>query len=566
MSTNPIINKVATLIAITACVVGLAISPVINVDPINVPKLTLLFILTMIILGISLSSPSLFFNQLNKVFLILVSLFIMQMALVMIFSDAPLNQQLFGTFGRNTGFIAYFSLSLLSLVSLFAGSVLFSEKLLYAILATGGLTTIYGILQTTGNDPIKWTNPYNSLIGFLGNPNFSSSFLGISATGAIAILLRKKISLLARVSVLFFIVGALALIIRSNSQQGALVFAAGTFVVLSLFLIGTQFRMKKVFLSSFFTLGLILGSAVVAGTLNQGPLGSLLYKLSVRQRGFYWNAAIEMMQSKPMFGVGLDSFGDWYFQLRSSNAALLSPDAQSNAAHNIFLDMGATGGFPLFFLYLFIMIFTFFISIKYLFRNPTFNWSYAGLFGCWIAYQAQAVISINQLGLGVWGWTMTGALIGIEYKSRNSELPIDSKPPNLNQSKRNSGNKSKEKLSIQNVGFGVVAGIIALLAILPFYTSDTTYRKSLDTRSAEQLVLAATKSPMDTNRTLQAANILVNSKLLVPAKDLINKVLIENPRYYSAWKLLYQISEESSPEKLKAANKLRELNPKVPIA
>jgi hypothetical protein len=228
--------------------------------------------------------------------------------------------------------------------------------------------------------------------------------------------------------------------------------------------------------------------------------------------------------------------------------------------------MGATGGFPLFFLYLFIMIFTFFISIKYLYRNPTFNWSYAGLFGCWIAYQAQAVISINQLGLGVWGWTMTGALIGIEYKSRNSELPIDSKPPNLNQSKRNSGNKSKEKLSIQNVGFGVVAGIIALLAILPFYTSDTTYRKSLDTRSAEQLVLAATKSPMDTNRTLQAANILVNSKLLVPAKDLINKVLSENPRYYSAWKLLYQISEESSPEKLKAANKLRELNPKVPIA
>jgi O-antigen ligase len=565
MNTNPITNKVASLIALIACVVGLAISPVINVDPINVPKLTLLFILTMAVVGIALSSPSLFFAQQNKVFFIAVSLFITQMVLVMIFSDAPLNQQLFGTFGRNTGFIAYLSLGFLSLVSLFAGSIFFSEKLIYAMLATGGLTTIYGILQTTGNDPIKWTNPYNNLIGFLGNPNFSSSFLGISATGAVAILLRRKNSLLVRVSVLLFVIGALALIIRSNSQQGALVFAAGTFVVLSLFLIGTQFRMKKVFLGSFFTLGIIFGSAVVAGTLNQGPMGGLLYKLSVRQRGFYWNAAIEMMQSKPVFGVGLDSFGDWYFQLRSSNAALLSPDAQSNAAHNIFLDMGATGGFPLFFLYLFIMIFTLFVSIKYLYRNPTFNWGFAGLFGCWIAYQAQAVISINQLGLGVWGWTMTGALIGIEYKSRKNELPVDTKPPTLNQSKRNSGKKSKEKISIQNVGFGVVAGIIALLAILPFFTSDTTYRKSLDTRSAEQLVLAATKSPMDTNRTLQAANILVNSKLPVPAKELINKVLSENPRYYSAWKLLYEISEESSPDKLRAANKLRELNPKVPI-
>jgi O-antigen ligase len=566
MNTNPIINKVASLIALTACVVGLAISPVINVDPINVPKLTLLFILTMAAVGVALSSPFLFFAQQNKVFFIAVSLFITQMVLVMIFSNAPLNQQLFGTFGRNTGFIAYLSLGFLSLVSLFAGSIFFSEKLIYAILITGGLTTIYGILQTTGNDPIKWANPYNNLIGFLGNPNFSSSFLGISATGAVAILMRRKISLLVRVSVLLFVIGALALIIRSNSQQGALVFAAGTFVVLSLFLIGTQFRMKKVFLGSFFTLGIIFGSAVVAGTLNQGPLGDLLYKLSVRQRGFYWNAAIEMMQSKPLFGVGLDSFGDWYFQLRSSNAALLSPDAQSNAAHNIFLDMGATGGFPLFFLYLFIMMFTLFISIKYLYRNPTFNWGFAGLFGCWIAYQAQAVISINQLGLGVWGWTMTGALIGIEYKSRKNESPVDNKSSTLSQSKRNSGKKSKEKISIQNVGFGAVAGIIALLAILPFYTSDTSYRKSLDTRSAEQLVLAATKSPIDTNRTLQAANILINSKLPVPAKELINKVLSENPRYYSAWKLLYEISEESSPDKLRAANKLRELNPKVPIA
>jgi hypothetical protein len=228
--------------------------------------------------------------------------------------------------------------------------------------------------------------------------------------------------------------------------------------------------------------------------------------------------------------------------------------------------MGATGGFPLFFLYLFIMMFTLFISIKYLYRNPTFNWGFAGLFGCWIAYQAQAVISINQLGLGVWGWTMTGALIGIEYKSRKNESPVDNKSSTLSQSKRNSGKKSKEKISIQNVGFGAVAGIIALLAILPFYTSDTSYRKSLDTRSAEQLVLAATKSPIDTNRTLQAANILINSKLPVPAKELINKVLSENPRYYSAWKLLYEISEESSPDKLRAANKLRELNPKVPIA
>jgi hypothetical protein len=288
--------------------------------------------------------------------------------------------------------------------------------------------------------------------------------------------------------------------------------------------------------------------------------------LSVRQRGFYWDAAVEMMQSKPLFGVGLDSFGDWYLQLRSSNAALLSPEAQTNAAHNIFLDMGATGGFPMFFLYLFIMLFTFVISIKYLYRNPLFNWSFAGLFGCWVAYQAQAVISINQLGLGVWGWTMTGALVGIEYKSRKSDSLNNTKPSSFKESKLVSRQKIKNESPIQTMAFGIVAGMIALLVILPFFRSDTAYRKSLDTRSAEQLILAATSSPIDTNRTLQAAQVLANSKLLVPARELVNKVLIENPRYYSAWKLLYQISEDSSLDKSKAAKKLTELNPKVPIA
>lgn len=551
------------LVLLCGPVVGLAISPTYSNDPINIPKFFLLTLFAMTILGISLSQVRNFTQGLNRWFLILATAFIIQMSLVLLFSSTPFNQQFYGMNGRNTGALSYFALICLAIGASLIAKTSYVEKVVYALLGTGLLTVGYGFLQTTGNDPVKWNNPYNSMLGFLGNPNFSSSFLGITSVAAVAFGLKVSARIYLRIASIIYIILALYLIIKSQSQQGVLVFAAGTAIVLYLFIRSHSVLSKPIFRFTYLGLGSIAGLIVIMGTLNQGPLGEILYKVSVRQRGFYWRAAWEMMTTNPIFGVGIDSFGDWYFPLRSANAAFYTPLTQSNSAHSIFLDLGSGGGFPLYLINISLSVLTFIVGVKYLMRNKDFNWAFTAIFGAWIAYQAQSVISINQLGVGVWGWILMGLIVGMEFNSRikPTEAPINT------QNRGRTVRKTKEKsLASSPQMLGAVVGLaFGLFIALPNFNADHNYRAATATADAQTLVDAALAQPEDLVRTLTAANALAASNINDRALALARHVVKENPNYHAAWQLILRLEPVGSPAYLEAIAKLNELNPKVPV-
>lgn len=551
------------LVLLCGPAVGLAITPTYSNDPINIPKFFLLTLFAVTILGVALSQIRNFTQGLNKWFLILATAFIIQMSLVILISGAPFNQQFYGMNGRNTGALAYFSLICLSIGASLIAKTSHVEKIIYALLGTGLLTVGYGFLQTTGNDPVKWNNPYNSMLGFLGNPNFSSSFLGITSVAAVALGLKVNARIYIRISSSIYVLLALYLIIKSQSQQGVLVFAAGTAIVLYLFIRSHSVLSKPIFRFTYFGLGSISGLIVIMGTLNQGPLGDILYKVSVRQRGFYWRAAWEMMNANPIFGVGIDSFGDWYFPLRSANAAFYTPLTQSNSAHSIFLDLGSGGGFPLYLINISLVVLTFIVGVRYLMRNKEFNWAFAAIFGAWIAYEAQSVISINQLGIGVWGWTLMGLIVGMEFNSRNKSAEVESIN---NQNRGRIVRKTKEKSFISSPQtLGAVIGLaLGLMIALPNFAADRNYRSATATADAQTLVDASLASPEDLVRTLTAANALAASNINDRALALARHVVEESPNYHAAWQLIYRLEPVGSPAFLEAMAKLNELNPKVP--
>ena len=551
------------LVLICGPAVGLIIAPTYSNDPINIPKFFLLTLFAMTILGIALSQFRNFTQGLNRWFLILATAFIIQMSLVILISSAPFNQQFYGMNGRNTGALAYFSLICLAIGASLIAKTSYVEKVVYALLGTGLLTVGYGFLQTTGNDPVKWNNPYNSMLGFLGNPNFSSSFLGITSVAAVALGLKVKARIYIRISSIIYVLLALYLIIKSQSQQGVLVFAAGTAIVLYLFIRSHSVLSKPIFKFTYLGLGSVAGLIVIMGTLNQGPLGDILYKVSVRQRGFYWRAAWEMMTANPIFGVGIDSFGDWYFPLRSENAAFYTPLTQSNSAHSIFLDLGSGGGFPLYLINISLVVLTFTVGVKYLMRNKDFNWAFAAMFGAWIAYQAQSVISINQLGNGVWGWTLMGLIVGIEFNSRDKSAVVE---PTNTQNRGRIVRKTKEKSLISSPQtLGSVVGLtFGLLIALPSFSADRNYRVAAASGDAQTLVDATLAKPEDLVRTLSSANALAASNINDRALALARHVVEESPNYHAAWQLIYRLEPVGSPAFLEAMAKLNELNPKVP--
>ena len=131
----------AILISMGSAAVGLFITPKSSLDPINVPKLFLLIPFSIAAFAFVLPNIKSLLGV-NKVFLTLISLFILDLILVISFSGAPFIQQLNGTFGRNTGFLAYVSLALIALSSSLIPSRASIRKILYTLLGVGVLSLI----------------------------------------------------------------------------------------------------------------------------------------------------------------------------------------------------------------------------------------------------------------------------------------------------------------------------------------------------------------------------------------------------------------------------------------
>lgn len=547
----------AGLIVFTGVFTGLIISPAISNDPINIPKLSVLIICASIIIGLIAAKMKAYWKILNKQFVILLSLFLLQMLAVLLFSGAPFNQQFYGAFGRNTGFLAYFSLIAIALGASLVANAITLHRIALSLVLMGSVSTVYGLLQTSGNDPVKWNNPYNAVITFLGNPNFASSFLGICGIVSFACLLGYLKNRIVSLLLVLQIALILFLTLRSDSQQGVLVFASGIAIVIFVYLSKHKVFSRRAILFPYVVLAGTFGTLVFLATLKLGPLADYIYKLSVRQRGFYWRAAREMMLSHPVFGVGLDSYGDWYFAERSANAAFHTPLVQTNSAHNVFLDLGAAGGFPLFFINVLLSVLTLLAIIRIFRRQKEFNWVFAGLSSAWVAYQAQAIISINQLGLGVWGWILTGSLIGFEYLTR--EVADN---PNENQSLK----RKEIKQSSISTSIGAVTGLVIGSVIAgQIFMADANFRTGLRSQDANKAITAALAHPEDLNRTLQIASALASNSLIPQANELLDHIIKKNPRSFGAWELKYRITVPNSSGWEEARSKLKFLNPKAPI-
>ena len=542
------------LVLASGVVAGIIILPGISQDPINLPKMCVLVVIGISILGLLISNPWKYLNSGSKVFSLLLLLFFAQLSLVLLFADSPFSEQFYGTNGRNTGYLAYLGLLLLALGANIAANNNLLKSSSHLLVVMGFISASYGLLQTTGIDPIGWNNPYNSVITFLGNPNFASSFLGICAVVTFAMVLQDGIPLFRRILFFLQIVLLVVLTLRSRSQQGTLVFLSGAVLVFFFYMKSNPRLSRRIFRNSYLALVGISTIFAILGMLKIGPLSGYLYKLSVRQRGYYWHAAKDMMLSHPIFGIGLDSYDNWYLLKRSANAAFNTPDTQSNSAHNIFLDLGAGGGVPLFALNLFLSALAFISIYRLLKRTSSYNWSIAAVSGAWVAYQAQAVISINQLGIGVWGWILMGLIVGFEFKDRQSnKIVLNQKIP----SKIEKGNL----VSTYSVVGIILGAIIGSCLVFPSMRNDIEFRKATTNPDAQNLINKATAHPIDLNRTLLAANLLASSNLVRPSLKLIDLVISKNPRNYDAWKMKYKFTPQGSKDREIAKQNLRKLNP-----
>jgi len=438
---------------------------------------------------------------------------------------------------------------------LFASAVAASKQLLskfvIALLGVGGLLAVYGVAQSRGLDIWDYQNAYGSnVFGTFGNPNFQSAFMGITAAVSITWVLFSTIAIWHRIGLLVLAAVAIANVALS-SEQGYLNFIAGLSGAVLVYL----FSKRKNILGWFFMALVGLGGLfLLLGILNSGPLASIIYKSSLQARGFYWRAALNMIVDQPFFGVGLDGFGDWYRRSRTQSSAEFNAGIVADTAHSIPLDVAASGGIPLLALYLALIGLAVVSIVKVVRRSSGFDVVFASIVAAWVAYQAQSVISINQIGIGIWGWSLTGLLIG--YGINTQEKQDNSTP-------KNDGKKPQRenKLPAASLIMAAMAAAIGLSVSLPPYLAANEYYKVLQSGDVKLLLQGTYLKPYDKNRFIYTSQILADNKLDKQAIEIILDATKIYPDSIELWQRLSGNPIATSGQIAKAKSEMKRLDP-----
>jgi O-antigen ligase len=540
------------LFAVSVCVLTT------GTDPVNVPKLFLLGVFSFASIGAVIHPRFRPLRANIRIPLLLVGAFNLASILSVLNSKAPVSQSLFGVYGRNNGYLLYLFLSLIFVACLSLATPGDFRAVLIALFAVGLVNVIYAFWVMGFGDFIPWNNPYGSLLGTFGNPNFAGSFFGILSAVPFSYLFNQKSSWKLRALSLSFLFLIFIGIIETNAVQGKVLFVF-SFIFVCFFAVRSR-HSGKLTVGGYLILSSIAGIYSLLGAFQVGPLTNLIYKESVSLRGQYWFAGWKTGITHPFFGVGFDSYGDWYRSSRRESS-LIRPgiDTVSNTAHNVYIDIFSFGGFPLLLTYSAITLYIVIQLFKKFRDDKSFDPIFIALSTAWLSYQLQSLISINQVGLAMWGWVLGAALISYSRMKPSSVLASET-------FKRNSAKRAQTSVISPALSSALV-GLIGLLIALPPLRSDLVWKSALDSRDAtkvEKALVPNLFNPVSTNRYNSAVALFETSNL----KELAHKYALLgvefNPNNYDAWKNLYQIENTTGSEKAKALERMKMLDPKNP--
>ena len=387
-------------------------------DPVNWPKQVALITLLPLIFFYALRASGMEFRELTRtqVFLVL-SASLALWLLSALANWGGLARTLFGYWGRNNGILTLFGFLLIALaVSISIRSLLDIHRFLVGVTYFATFSGFYAVLQIVGSDPIPWSKK-GEIFSFFGNTNFASAIFGLGASCAISL-----IYLNLKNSQTLFVFTAIALFLAyitysTKSIQGLVIIAFVTSFVIYLLLAQRSISIARGFLS----LLTLSGIFAALGAAGFGPLGNTLYQYTINLRTWYWRVGIEMGSSSPIFGVGVDSYGDFYREFRPIELIRLTTlDLSVNNAHNAFIQMYATLGI----VGLIGLLLPFSIAVPIALReilNPAKNErSIATVL--FLALWAAATISIDNISIAVWNWAFLGIILSFALQDQQKSL------------------------------------------------------------------------------------------------------------------------------------------------
>ena len=179
-----------------------------------------------------------------------------------------------------------------------------------------------------------------------------------------------------------------------------------------------------------------------------------------------------------------------------------------------------------------------------------------------MAYQAQAFISVNQIGLAIWAWILSGLIIGYEINTRvkevNQSVPVKAKQ----QSK-------KVKNQAQPLSSGVVITLfvgvlVGAIVAGPIYFSNSRFYTAIKANDLSGIESAAYLKPQDEMRLFMLAGIYRDAKMEAKAVEVLRESTVTYPDSYNMWNLWASIPTATPSDIAYAKAQLKRLDPYNP--
>jgi len=531
---NPIL-----VISASAGLITIAMTPWWNEDSLIIPKLVILCCVAFYFIPFIFPSLKILkSNKIVKVSYLISILMIVQILLVITLTNAPLEQQFYGRFGRGLGVATEISIIIFFLAVLNNMKIEKIGQIFIALTVSGLVTSVYSILQYHGYDFFNWQTRTNGIIGTLGNPNFQSSFAAMAIVPAMSYFQRnKKHMYFSILSTIIF----LYTIYICESTQGYL----ATLISIGIFTLFYLYFKNKYFFFSFLITGVITLILVIQGMINQGPFASFLYKYSVKSRGEMLRNSTNVIQDNKLVGVGFDSLGDNYLRYKDFQTTQ-GVNEFADHAHNLYVNYAAVAGLPYAILQLIVTLLVVF-SLIYLVKNQSvFNAKCVALFSAWVCYQSQAMISPSNITMLVWSVIFSGALIGIASNIQTETLMEYS---------------VEEQTTIFLKPLSYFALLISILLMWPYFSVDKNTQDALSRGDAKLAIMAANSFPRSVVRYERLGETLLNSGLQTQALEVSKELVQFNPNSAYGWGLIMINSSATLEERQNAQQRLIYLDP-----
>lgn len=531
-------------VIITSILATLIISPSFAYDPINLPKMFV------VVTGSSLMVVPLVRTLRNLiktdfVFITCNMLFMTSLLFAFFSNSISKSQQLWGVWGRSTGLLTYLSFLIVMSVGFYLGSSLQYATIRSSFERLSYVVTLYTLLQAGQLDPINWSQKF--MVATLGNINFMSSFLGFATISFFSRIVIEKLAFPTKLFYLSFGFINLYLIWISGSIQGLAVFAAGaTLTVMFKVRMVWSYKNALIWLASVMPVGISL----FLGTIGLGPF-SILRQQTVIFRRDYWLAGISMTLDNWLNGVGIDSYGDYYEQYRDRAAVIRTgPERVANTAHNIFLDVSSGAGLiaGLLFSTLFILSL---LGINQIARQGNFDSTFVGIASMFFGFVIFCLISINQIGVGIWGFLFMGYVRGAYM--RLSKLQSEKKARFGKNSTPNSNLIAVDKKITPRILAGMLTcGFVGMyLTLLPNVT-DARFLKSIKTNNFNEMREVVDTFSASTFHRDKYMTLLLDSRRERDAYEFAVEELKRNPRDQIALRIV-AYSDFASKDKRRGA-------------